>query len=275
MIEKLKNIDVRIIYAIMLVAIVAPMFVPLGLPIRVMSNTQAFYDYIDKLPAGSKVLISYDYGGGSAAELDPMTIAVLKHLLVRAAKIYATASIADGPMFADSTLKTTYEAQGKVYGQDYINLNWFSGGESAIASFAQNFGQVFKNDFTGKPLSQFPMMQGIQGIQNFDLVISINHGPGGQGTPEVWVRQIVTARNKPLMVGCTSGMGASTLPFVQSGQIKGLLIGLRAAAEYETAITAPAVATSYMEAQSTSQLVVLIFVVLGNVVYFSSKKKTN
>ena len=65
----------------------------------------------------------------------------------------------------------------------------------------------------------------------------------------------------------TTAVGAPNFyPYVQSGQLVGLLGGLKGAAEYETLIGAPGDATSGMDAQSIVHALIVVFILLGNLV---------
>lgn len=87
-------------------------------------------------------------------------------------------------MFADRTMKM-YAQLGKKYGVDYVNLGFFSGAESGLAAWAENFPNIFKTDWLGVPIAQFPMMKDIKSVKDFDLVLTFNNGPG-TGLPEMW-----------------------------------------------------------------------------------------
>jgi hypothetical protein len=106
------------------------------------------------------------------------------------------------------------------------------------------------------------------------MAVTLNDGPtGGTGTHE-WVRQAVMAHNVPLVMGVTGVLAASNETYVQSGQCKGILAGLRAAAEYEKLTEKKGSGTVGMDAQSIAHLLIVIFVVMGNVAMFLSKKAT-
>ena len=51
--------------------------------------------------------------------------------------------------------------------------------------------------------------------------------------PTNGLNKAVMAYGTPLVMGVTGVLAASNEPYVQSGQCKGILAGLRAAAEYE------------------------------------------
>jgi len=61
------------------------------------------------------------------------------------------------------------------------------------------------------------------------------------------------------------------VPFVQSGQLDGLLAGLRGAAEYELLLQAPGRALAMMDAQSMGHLLIIAFILIGNAAYLVTK----
>ena len=64
------------------------------------------------------------------------------------------------------------------------------------------------------------------------------------------------------------------MPYVQSGQMVGVLAGMPGAAEYESLIGQKGSATSGMDAQSVAHLVIVLFIVLGNISYFIDRKRS-
>jgi hypothetical protein len=66
-------------------------------------------------------------------------------------------------------------------------------------------------------------------------------------------------------------MAPDLFPFLQSRQMVGLIGGLAGAAEYETLVDHPDAATSGMRPQSVTHVILIGFIVLGNVLYFLSR----
>jgi hypothetical protein len=251
--------------------IAIPLIRPFGLPMMVMKPTRDFYNVVDNIQPGDKVMLSWDYAAGSDVELGPIANSLLIHLAEKGAKIIGVSSIPDGPMFAERSMQVL-EKLGLAYGQDYVNLGFFAGGESGIAAWSEDFKSVFRADWRKTPIDQIPVMEGIERAQDFDLIVSMNTGPGGYGVPDAWVRQIHVAEKVPLALAVTAIMGPQTQPYLQSGQIQGLLIGLRSAAEYEGLLEAPGIATAQMDAQSAAHTVILVLIILGNISYLMDRK---
>ena len=59
-------------------------------------------------------------------------------------------------------------------------------------------------------------------------------------------------------------------PLLNTGQIHGLLGGLRGAAEYETLINMSGKASAGMDAQSATHFLIIVLIVVCNVFYFLS-----
>ena len=62
-------------------------------------------------------------------------------------------------------------------------------------------------------------------------------------------------------------------PYVQSGQLSGLLGGLAGAAEYEEMIDRPGWGVTGMAAQSLAHVTIVLLIVLGNFVYFWNRRQ--
>ena len=67
-------------------------------------------------------------------------------------------------------------------------------------------------------------------------------------------------------------MAPDLFPFIQSGQMVGVLGGLSGAAEYESILKRPGKATAGMSAQSMAHLIIVVFIIFGNIVYFFSRR---
>ena len=268
MLQVLGNVDRRIIYIAIAVAVAAPLVWPIGLPLDVNANTEAMFKLIENLKPGDKVLFPIDFLSASADTALPQGEALARHLMRRPGiKIVAMSFNDQGHLFADRILAAA-QSKDKQYGIDYINLGFIAGGEGSLAGFLSNIRSVVKADYTGKPVDSFPIMQGINSVNDFQLVIGTIMSV--QVGETAWIRQM-GAQKVPFAFGTASASYTSWIPFVQSGQIKALLDGLRGAAEYEKLIDFPGRATKAMDAQSVGHLLIILLIVLGNIGYVVEK----
>ncbi len=269
--EKLQNLDKRVFYLLMALAIAIPTISPIGLPVDVTPPVQKTFDFVSSLPSKSTVLIGFDYEPGDEIDLNPMAQAMFRQFGEKGIKVVTICSFPSATMFAEYTTKVLEDEYGYVYGTDFANLGFYAGGETTLAAFGTDPGSIFTKDFRGNNVSSLPLMQTTKSMKDFSMAMTLNDGPtGGTGTHE-WVRQAVMAHNVPLVMGVTGVLAASNEAYVASGQCKGILAGLRAAAEYEKLTNKKGSGTVGMDAQSIAHLLIVIFVVLGNVAMFVSK----
>jgi len=79
--------------------------------------------------------------------------------------------------------------------------------------------------------------------------------------------------------GVTAVMAPDFYPYFETGQFSGMLAGMKGAAEYEDAIAEKyglketRRAMAGMGAQSAAHLLIMVFVILGNVGYFLTRRK--
>jgi hypothetical protein len=111
-------------------------------------------------------------------------------------------------------------------------------------------------------------MQGIKTAKDFAFVHQFT-----SDDPAMWIRQAVDPMGLRYAVGIVTVSVPSAMPYYNSGQIKGLLGGLKAAAEYETLLGKPGRAVAMMDAQSMAHLLIIGFIFLGNLGYFLGKKQ--
>lgn len=270
-IDKLQDIDTRIIYLLLFVVTLIPLIYPLGIPLDVSAPTRAVYDIIEGLdPATDTVLLSFDYSPGAGIDIHSIPTAVVEHLTIRGIKWVGVGFNATGPMMADRIINDLESRDlGLEYGVDFVNLGFMTGEEAAMRKFALD-SLSFTTDSRGNRTADLPIMQGITDIHDFAFVHGFaNSDLGIFG----WLRQVVDPMGIDFAVGVVTVSVPGTTPFYNSGQLKGLLGGLRGAAEYETLIERPGLAVSMMDAQSMGHMLIIGFILMGNVAYFLSKRK--
>jgi hypothetical protein len=77
----------------------------------------------------------------------------------------------------------------------------------------------------------------------------------------------------------TAVSAADVYPYVETGQVTGLLAGMKGASEYEIMVqkkgysTGISRASQGMDAQSLGHLIIMLFIVLGNIGYFYMRRR--
>ena len=278
----LGSLDRRIIFLIVGLSVLIPLLKPewIDLPIRPTPESQIVFDEINKLNAGDKVLLSFEYGPSTKPEIHPMAIAILKHLYAKNIQVYGFALWPDGNFMSTEAFSEVSDDYDKKYGVDYVNLGYKPGGEAVIKGIASDIRTLYTVDLQGTSINDIPMMKDVVNIEDFDFVFSLSAGYPGS---KEWVQYACDPKNIPLSTGCTSIQVTDIMPYVENDQIRGILAGMPGAAEYESLVeielqkmeiaATPGKASGMMAAQSIAHVVIVLFIIFGNISYFITRKK--
>ena len=267
---KLSRVERRWIFLIIGLSVLLPLFFPLGLPIRATDTTQIVYNAFDSLDPNSKVLLSCEYGPSTKPEIHPMVIAVLHQLFRNNHKVYVSCLWPDGQFMADEALRKVAPLYNKTYGEDYVILGYKPGNEAVIKGMVRDLRAIFSTDVKGTKVEDIPMMTKIFKFEDFDFLFSAS--AGFPGSIE-WMQYATDNTDVKMSTGTTSIMVNDIMPFVVSKQIQGILAGMPGAAEYETLVGKPGIGTSGMDAQSLAHLIIVLFIIFGNIGYFIERNK--
>ena len=278
----LGSLDRRIIFFIVGLSVLIPLLKPewVTLPIRITPESQVMFNAINKLNEGDKLLLSFEYGPSTKPEIHPMSIAILKHMYAKNILVYGFALWPDGNFMSTEVFSEVSDDYGKKYGIDYVNLGFRPGAEAVVKGIAADIRALYTVDLHGTPINDIPMMKDVFNIEDFDFVFSLSAGYPGSTE---WVQFACDPKNIPLSTGCTSIQATDILPYVKSGQIRGILAGMPGAAEYESLVeeelqkmdinSKPGKASGMMAAQSIAHVVIVLFIIFGNITYFITRGK--
>ena len=291
---KLGEIDRRYIFVLIALSVLIPLLKSdwIKMPIKTTQNTQIVFDELSKLNRDDKILVSFEYGASTKPEIHPMAIALLNQMFSKGIKVYIISLWPEGVIMAKDVVTNVIDSGifQLVDGVDYVMFDYKVGGEIVIKNIASDFRGVYMQDINKKSISQIPMMKDIYSVEDFDFVFDLSAGVPGNAE---WVQYACDPKNVPLSSGCTSIMVTDAIPYVESGQLKGILAGMPGAAEYENLVynfmkndlenenivnsenILPGKATSRMSAQSLAHIVMVLFIIVGNISYFLSRKKGN
>lgn len=272
--QKMLSIDRRIIFAFIFVALIFPLFLDISQHIPISPEVQMLDDALEALPDGALVLYSFDFDPPSAPELQPMAIATIKVGLRKKWRMVFIGLWPQGPIqgdmaFRDAISDERFKDLQLTYGTDYVNLGFQAGNEAVMQRMGSDIPGTFPRDFRGTPVAQLPIMNGIRNLGNFDFLINISSGY--PGTRE-WVQFGVDRFGLPMVSGSTAVQTTEVSPYV-GRQLRGLMGGMRGAAEFEQASDNPGRATKYMVGQSVAHVIVIFFIVVGNIAYFATRKR--
>ncbi|MCP9438346.1 MAG: hypothetical protein NNA20_00935 [Nitrospira sp.] len=268
--ERMLKIDRRIIFLIVGLCTLVPLLYPVGLPINISPEVRAVYDYIESLPEGSVFLLSFDFDPSSKPELYPQAVALLHHAFRKNLRVVAMTLWVSGTGLADQIISQVAREAGKEDTKDYVFLGWSPGGTAVIINMGQNLYTTFPTDYHGRPTKGLPVLDGVNNLRDVHYAVSL--GAGNPGV-EAWY---VFGKDKykfEMGGGCTGVMAPGLYPLLRSGQINGLIGGLRGAAEYESLIGRKGQAIAGMDAQSATHMAIVVLVILCNLFYFSLRRR--
>lgn len=270
--ERMLHIDRRIIFFMIGLCTLIPLLYPVGLAIKVSPEVKSVYDYIESLPEGSVFLLSLDFDPASKPELYPQAVALLHHAFKKNLRVIGMTLWLPGTGMASEVVSRVAREEGKVSGKDYVFLGWSPGASSVIINMGQDLYKAFPTDYNNQPTAEMPVLKGVQSLRDVNYVISLAAGSTGI---ETWY---VFGKDKykfELGGGCTGVIAPGLYPLLRSGQINGLIGGLRGAAEYEVLIGRNGNAVAGMDAQSATHFAIILLVILCNVFYLLTRTSKN
>jgi preprotein translocase subunit YajC len=283
--ERLTSIDRRVIYILLTVLIILPFFVNVSIPQKIMPQTQRLFDFIESIPPGDKaVMISFDYTPQTQPECHPMAKALLLHCFGRGLPVIGLSFDPEAPGLAvDILTRVNHEidslAKNKedslIYSVDYVYLGWKSGRIAAQLDMGEAIAGVYPRDYFGNPIDSLPLMQRIKNYKEIAIVVIL----AAADYPIDWIRYPQTRYGVKVGAGLTAVMAPQYYPFVQTGQVSGLMAGMKGAAEYENLVLKHGYARTLgtaetgMNSQSMIHILIMVFIVLGNIGYFFSRRQ--
>jgi hypothetical protein len=260
----------EVIMSLVLISMIIPALNPLGLPLMVGDMSRAWYRTVDELPEGSVILFDIAFGSGGYPSLGPGTIAAFHQMFEKGHKIVMMATDLEGsmmyPLIMDSVKPE--ENYGAVYGEDWVFFGYIAGTQTAMAGILGDIRALVSTDYLGNDLDSLAVMDGVNGADDFALVASVTtSGDIAEG----WVYQGYSQYNRPVIGGCLSMMTTSIKPYYDTGQLLGLMDGIKGAADLEFLTGNPGDAIVSSDILSFSQTLVLIFIALGNIAYWVQK----
>ncbi|KPJ65822.1 hypothetical protein AMJ44_09365 [candidate division WOR-1 bacterium DG_54_3] len=276
--ERMMNLDRRWVYLVIGVVVVVTAIWTFRVPLYVTPEARSVYDFVESLTPGEVLMIGVDYDPSALAELHPMSYAITRQCFSKDVKLLLCCLHQNGPGMVEQVIAQVAEEYGKVNGVDYVYLGYKPYPSITILAMGQNFRIPFPEDYYGTPLDSLPMMRTITNYDNVRAIINISAG----SATEYWINYANGRYNAKLAIGVTGVMTSDYYPFLQSGQIFGLIGGMKGASEYEYLAEKGGyiskekdqlIASKSMPIQTTTHIVIILFIVIGNIGYFMTKGK--
>ena len=238
--QKLQSIPTRTIYLILMLCAAVPLFFKVSLPNVPIEPSIDFFGNLMSLKEGDRVLISADWTNSTRGESGGQTEAVMRILMRKHIK-FAVFSVGDpqAPQVERDLIARVAEEEEKNVGyryQPFVNytvIGYFPNGEGQATAINNNVLKAFagRKDLPpgGVPtdVRRSPVFAGIKSISDFKYFINIT----GSSTNTVYLERLTKV---PLMFTVTGVMVPENQNYYDSGQIKGMIGGVKGALDLET-----------------------------------------
>jgi hypothetical protein len=262
------NLDRRWIYLVIGLATFLPMLVLVDMPVTITPEVRSVFDKIESLRGGTVIMVPMEYSPDTMAEMQPMARAVLRHCFSRGLKIISTSLQIQGVLLIEQDLRTVAAEYNKIYGQDYVFLGYKPYPDIVILNMGENFRKPFPRDYYNNVIDDLPLMAGVTNYANVACIVNINATSG----VDSWINYANGRYGADLALGVTAVIATDYYAFLQSGQIFGMIGGLKGAAEYERLIGRKGAANRAMTSVSVAHVFIIIFILIGNAAFFATRK---
>lgn len=282
---KLTQIDRRVIFIAVALAILIPLIFPVHMPMgaqRVTKNLYASVEAVDR--TRDVLLLSSDYAPQTEAENHPMAIAILRHCFARRLPVLINALYVEGAPLLDMAMNQVmdeFNARAKtnadsiIYGRDVVYLGWQPPPIVPILSMGRSISGIYPVDYRGNPTDSLEVMKRVHNYDQIGLVVGLTSSV----SPLWYVMYAQTKFGVKVGAGCTAVSAPDFYPYCRSGQLTGMMAGMKGAAEYEElvgnqyGVAGRRRATEGMASQSAAHLLMMAFVIIGNIAYFATRRK--
>lgn len=269
------KLDRRIIYTFLFLCVTLPFYVDWPhIKVEVSPEVEDAFQVIDQIPPhGNPLVVSFDYDPASAAELTPMAVAVLRHAFSKGIRVMAISlqPTGQGAGIATEILPRIAAEYGRQQNVDWAFLGFQPNATVAMLQMGESIRKTFPVDYYNTPIEQIPMLESVQNYEQIPAVFTLASTAVG----EFWAVYPGMRYGITVLAGLTAVYTADIQPFYQSGQIKGILGGLKGAAEYEARIGQPGDGLAGMRSQKVVHYMIIAFIVLGNFAFFYTKRRAS
>jgi hypothetical protein len=274
MLSRLVAIDRHYIFLIMGTVVVLPFLLPITFTAKPSEQTLEFVDALDvAIQKDGPIFIELAFGNQTVYEMEPIALSVMHHLFAAKKKVVFFTTYETAAAFTRRYLANMEKAYGLVYGKDFAFLGFAAAYTIAMYKMGTSIEEVFHKDDRGHDISTLPIMSGVRSLKDASALIDI----AANSNPRFWINFAVEPHGITLLMAATAVDATNYFPFLQTGQVKGLIAGGRAGAEYESILRKRGImksigdGTRALGSQSLSLLVIIAFILIGNIGYFAGR----
>jgi hypothetical protein len=240
--EKLQSVDRRILYVILIVATSIALFFPIEIPISAPdASSEAAYVKLMEAPTDQTAIIQSNWTLSTRGENAGQLEATLRIFMRRGIKFVLFSWADPQAVEVAKNVIAQVNAERIVAGREpYQEFNDFI--VLGLYPDLENLAQAMRQDLQGawgprravdpgtgedRSVYESPVLQGVRTLEDIGIYVDITANASG----DVLIQRI--AGDVELVSMCTGVVGPQLLPYYQSGQLKGVVIGLKGVYELE------------------------------------------
>ena len=208
------------------------------LPSEAPNETNAAIQAVEAIPADAPVLVVFDYEPATIGEMEASGASLMDHMIIlKHPRLTLLSTSPTGAALAERFMSNVLANPNStppyipVAGNDYIDLGYLPGGLAGVYDFAQDPSGVMPLNADSAEAWHSKLLQGVTHLSDFASIIVLTDSVEAG---RVWIEQTATARgNTSLIMVASAQAGPMFLPYVESGQVNGLIAGLYGAAGAE------------------------------------------
>jgi hypothetical protein len=266
----LAQLDRRWIFVIIFLSVALPLKFPIGLTGEVSPGTHSFHAQIEALGPNDVVIVSFDCEASSWPEIGPVATVLLRHALEQKVAVIGTSFLSEGTALGYDLLAELEREIGGEYGHDWVYLGFRPQYVATMLALGEDLKAEYPQDYLGQSTTRYPLLERVNSYRQIRLVISI----ADDTMPQYWIEYAGARHGVEIAAGLSAVMVTTFAPYLDSGQLKNILGGLKGAAEYEILRGERGAGLRGMDAQSSAHLAIIMLVLVGNIAFFMKRKES-
>ena len=233
---------------------------------------EKFNRAIESIPEGSVVLIAADFEPGFQGEMRLASRGMIQRLITQKVRLALISSLPSGPVVAANLVSEAHSllypsiSSGYLLKDQVINLGYLPGGIVSLQEFALQPQQAVRYGLNsardGRVVWQNPALNSITQLTDFAAVIvltdSLDNG-------RAWIEQVqpTLGGKRPFLVVASAQSAPWISPYVESGQVSGMLAGVPDAMVFQKDMNVPGIQPGIMYSLQAGSLIGVVLILLG------------
>jgi hypothetical protein len=271
--QKIQKIDTRILYCILIIFVTVPLLLPkFLLPVIPAAQSQEVYDTIQMVGHEKNVqpaLVDAVWSASTQGENAWQTRALIQHLMILHIPFIVLPGDPQAPQLMEQIIDDYKGKYHYVYGKDYIisHLLQATAYAQILKGMARSIPQALGTDENDVDIRTFPIMKNVNNFNDISMLVEITP----TASVDKWLQFLQGGKKIPIVVAATAVMAPEYFPYLDSGQIQGLLVGVKGAGDYEKLMGVKGGATRVSTSLSLVYGLIILLIIIGNIGYFAEK----